>query len=83
MVALVYPVQPRNAKRYRVCKHPDSNLFGSLPGVGEKLGPRLLGEIGSDRSLYSDPKSLQCVAGTAPVSYQSGQIYRVYPLAGD
>jgi len=59
-------------------KHPDSNLFGSLPGVGEKLGPRLLGEIGSDRSLYSDPKSLQCVAGTAPVSYQSGQIYRVY-----
>jgi transposase len=59
-------------------KHPDSDLFGSLPGVGEKLGPRLLGEIGSDRSLYRDPQSLQCVAGTAPISYQSGQIFKVY-----
>ena len=58
-------------------KHPDSNLFGSLPGEGEKLGPRLLGEVGSDRSLYSEPQSLQCVAGTAPVSYQSGQIHKV------
>jgi transposase len=59
-------------------EHPDSNLFGSLPGIGEKLGPRLLGEIGSDRSFFSTPQSLQCVAGTAPVSYQSGQIHKVY-----
>jgi transposase len=59
-------------------EHPDSNLFGSLPGVGDKLGPRLLGEIGSDRSLFASPQGLQCVAGTAPVSYQSGQIHKVY-----
>lgn len=58
--------------------HPDSALFGSLPGAGLKLAPRLLAEIGSDRSLYDTPLSLQCVAGTAPVSYQSGQMHKVY-----
>jgi hypothetical protein len=42
------------ARRKLFGKHPDSNLFGSLPGVGEKLGLRL-GEMGSDRSLYSNP----------------------------
>ena len=54
--------------------HPDSGLFGSLPGAGPKLAPRLLSEVGSDRSLYDDAQGLQCVAGTAPVSYQSGKI---------
>ncbi len=57
--------------------HPDSALFGSLPGAGPKLAPRLLGEIGSDRALFEDVKGLQCVAGTAPVSYQSGQVHKV------
>lgn len=28
--------------------HPDSGLFGSLPGTGSKIAPRLLGEIGSE-----------------------------------
>jgi len=56
--------------------HPDSKLFGSLPGTGPKLGPRLLSEIGSDRALYSDAEGLQCVAGTAPVSFQSGKIQK-------
>ena len=57
--------------------HPDSNTFGSLPGAGPKLAPRLLSEIGSDRALYPDPQGLQCLAGTAPVSYQSGKIHKV------
>jgi transposase len=57
--------------------HPDSGLFGSLPGAGPKLAPRLLSEIGSDRALYEDAQGLQCMAGTAPVSYQSGQIHKV------
>jgi transposase len=57
--------------------HPDHDLFGSLPGAGPKLAPRLLSEIGSDRSLYEDAQSLQCMAGTAPVSYQSGQVHKV------
>jgi len=53
-------------------KHPDHNLFDSLPGVGPKLGPRLLSEIGDDRALFGDAESLQCVAGTAPVTKKSG-----------
>ena len=55
-------------------EHPDHDLFGSLPGAGPKLAPRLLGEIGSDRARFEDPTGLQCLAGTAPVSFQSGQI---------
>ena len=57
--------------------HPDSDTFGSLPGAGAKLAPRLLSEIGSDRALYEDAQGLQCMAGTAPVSYQSGQMHKV------
>lgn len=57
--------------------HPDSGMFGSLPGAGPKLAPRLLSEIGSDRALYEDAQGLQCVAGTAPVSYQSGKVSKV------
>jgi transposase len=58
--------------------HPDSGMFGSLPGAGPKLAPRLLSEIGSDRALYQDPQGLQCMAGTAPVNYQSGKIHKVH-----
>lgn len=58
--------------------HPDSGMFGSLPGAGPKLAPRLLGEIGSDRTLYQNPQGLQCMAGTAPVSYQSGKVHKVH-----
>lgn len=57
-------------------QHPDHDLFGSLPGAGDKLAPRLLSEIGDDRGQYPEVQSLQCVAGTAPVSFQSGQIHR-------
>jgi len=55
-------------------KHPDHDLFGSLPGAGEKLAPRLLAELGDDRQRFDSHEALQCYAGTAPVSYQSGQI---------
>jgi len=58
-------------------EHPDHDLFGSLPGIGPKLGPRLMGSIGADRGQYPDVQGLQCVAGSAPVSFQSGQMRRV------
>ena len=54
--------------------HPDHDIFGSLPGAGEKLAPRLLGEMGGIRDLYPDPDALCCEAGVSPVRYQSGQI---------
>jgi transposase len=59
-------------------QHPDRDLFGSLPGVGGKLAPRLLSECGDDRGRFEDAQSLQCYAGTAPVSYQSGQLHKVH-----
>jgi transposase len=58
-------------------QHPDHQLFASLPGAGPKLAPRLLSEIGEDRERFKDAESVQCYAGTAPVSFQSGQIARV------
>jgi len=57
-------------------QHPDHDLFGSLPGAGAKLGPRLLGELGSERAVYPDADALCCQAGVSPVRYQSGQIDR-------
>lgn len=54
--------------------HPDSGCFGSLPAGGEKLAPRLLAEMGSDRAVFESHESLQCYAGTAPVTKQSGQV---------
>ena len=59
-------------------QHPDHTMFGSLPGAGSKLAPRLLSEIGSDRTLFEDPQSLQCLAGTAPVCKQSGKMRQVH-----
>lgn len=58
--------------------HPDRALFGSLPGAGKKLAPRLLSELGDDRSRFPTAESLQCYAGTAPISYQSGQTNRTF-----
>ncbi len=55
-------------------QHPDHGLFGSLPGAGPKLAPRLLGEIGDNRAEFVDPQSLQCVAGTAPLTFRSGKL---------
>lgn len=55
-------------------QHPDHELFESLPGAGEKLAPRLLAELGDDRERFDSPEAIQCHGGTAPVSYQSGQI---------
>jgi transposase len=58
-------------------QHPDHDLFGSLPGAAQTLAPRLLGEIGGSNQRFENTQALQCIAGTAPVSFQSGQIHRV------
>jgi transposase len=70
-------VEYRRTIESRFAEHPDHDLFGSLPGVGAKLAPRLMSEVGADRGRWESPRSLQCLAGTAPVSFQSGQIHRV------
>jgi transposase len=57
--------------------HCDYRIFASLPGIGQRLGPRLLSEFSDDRDRFPAYEGLQCYAGTAPVSFQSGQIHRV------
>jgi len=57
--------------------HPDHDLFGSLPGAKKVLAPRLLAAIGNNPERYGSHEVLQCIAGTAPVSYQSGKINKV------
>ena len=37
-----------------------------------RLAPRLLAEIGDDRQRYQNAASLQALAGTSPVPYESG-----------
>ena len=58
-------------------QHPSSGLFKSLPGAGDKLAPRLLGEIGTSPKTFNSPQGLQCLAGTAPVTRQSGKFRSV------
>jgi transposase len=53
--------------------HPDRDCFGSLPGAGPKIAPRLLSEMGSDRVRFDCHEALQAYAGTAPVTRQSGK----------
>jgi len=57
--------------------HPDHDLFGSLPGAKKFLAPRLLAAVGSDPDRYGSHEVLRSIAGTAPVSYQSGRINKV------
>lgn len=53
--------------------HPDHDCFGSLPGAGAKLAPRLLSELGFNRQVFASAEALQNYAGTSPVTRQSGR----------
>jgi transposase len=57
--------------------HPDGELLLSLPGLDARLAARVLGEIGECRTHFPTPSSLQCYAGTAPVTKSSGKTRRV------
>ena len=54
-------------------QHPDASLFTALPGTGEILAPGLLAKFGDDRERFPTPTSLQCLAGTCPVTEASGK----------
>jgi transposase len=58
--------------------HADSDIFSSLPRAGKRLAPRLLAEIGDDRARYQHAGSLQALAGTAPVLFESGQYSKAH-----
>ncbi|WP_244422442.1 IS110 family transposase [Ktedonobacter racemifer] len=59
-------------------KHPDHELWQSLPRAAKRLAPRLLAEWGDDRSRYQDAQSVQELAGTAPVPFQSGNFAKAH-----
>jgi transposase len=53
--------------------HPDGEVLLSLPGLDARLAARVLGEVGDRRERFPTPSSLQCYAGTAPVTKASGR----------
>jgi transposase len=58
--------------------HPDHQLWSSLPRAAKRLAPRLLAEWGDDRRRYTDATSVQALAGTAPVPFQSGNYAKAH-----
>lgn len=63
----------------RVLKlHPDGELYRSLPGAGDTLAARMVGELGDNRDRYQDPSIAQCEAGTAPVTRTSANTRTVH-----
>jgi transposase len=63
-------------------QHEDHELFQALPGAGARLAPRMLAEIGDDRSRYLTSASLQALAGTSPVLFQSGTYAKAHRRLG-
>ena len=58
--------------------HKDQEIWSSLPRAGKRLAPRLLAEWGDDRARYADATSVQSLAGTAPVPFQSGNYAKAH-----
>ena len=54
-------------------QHPDYAIYHSLPAAGDYLEPALLAMLGDDRQRFPTPETLQAVAGTCPVTKQSGK----------
>ena len=54
-------------------QHPDAVIYLSLPGLGDVLGARVLGELGDDPERFADAKSRRNYAGTSPITKASGK----------
>ena len=54
-------------------KHPDRQVFESLPGAGAVLAPRLLAAFGADRERWESAADIQTFSGIAPVTERSGK----------
>jgi transposase len=63
-------------------QHPDAPIFASLPGAGDYLASALLAKFGDDRQRFPTAASLQALAGTCPVTDQSGKHRAVYFRTG-
>jgi transposase len=54
-------------------QHPDADIYLSLPGLGDVLGARVLGEFGDAPDRYATAKSRKNYAGTSPITVASGK----------
>ncbi len=54
-------------------QHPDADIYLSLPGLGDVLGARVLGEFGDAPDRYASAKSRKNYAGTSPLTVASGK----------
>ncbi|WP_204903370.1 IS110 family transposase [Mycobacterium riyadhense] len=54
-------------------KHPDADIYRSLPGLGVILSARVLGEFGDAPNRYTTAKSRKNYAGTSPLTVASGR----------
>ena len=54
-------------------QHPDAAIYLSLPGLGDILGARVLGEFGDNPDRYATAKSRKNYAGTSPLTVASGK----------
>ena len=74
LVPVVEPIAAYDEEIARLFRdHPDAALFLSLPGAGTRLAPRFLAGWGDERERYASAQSIQGLAGTAPVAFQSGK----------
>lgn len=53
--------------------HPEGSVFGSLPGAGPVLTPRLIVAFGTQRERFASAEEVQRLSGIAPVTEKSGK----------
>lgn len=58
-------------------KHPLGKIFSSLPGSGLILSSKLLAYFGDNKDRFGTASEIQCLFGTAPRNYQSGNYHKV------
>ena len=79
---LLQLVRSKNALLSQISKlyvqHPDYEIYHSLPGAGEYLEPALLAKFGDNRNRFPTVQVVQAVAGTSPVTQQSGKSKHVF-----
>lgn len=68
-------VETELAEHFR--KHPDADIYLSLPGIGVILGARVLGEFGDDPNRFTTAKCRKNYAGTSPITVASGRKHAV------
>ncbi|WKX11097.1 IS110 family transposase [Streptomyces sp. NL15-2K] len=58
-------------------KHPDAEIYLSMPGIAEITGARVLAEFGDDPTRYASAKARKNYAGTSPITRASGKSHTV------